>query len=672
MASLEQITNCIRCLAVDCVQAANSGHPGTPMGMAPISAVLWTQIMHYNGKDPHWFNRDRFVMSNGHGCALQYSLLHLAGYDVSMEDLRNFRQLGYKTPGHPERFITPGVEVTTGPLGQGVANAVGMAIVEAHLAATFNKPDHTLIDHMTYVYCGDGCLMEGVCQEALSLAGTLGLEKLVVVYDSNEICIDGSTGMSFSEQSKQKYEALNFHVVEVLDGNCDYEGLRRALEEARQVKGKPTMIIQHSTIGFGSKVAGTSKAHGAPLGEVDIADVKKHFGRDPAQSFQVEESVYAAFAQHQAVCQKQQQDWEAAMQRYAAAYPAEAARLQQQIRGELPDGWDASLPTSESGKSIATRKASENALAALLPALPALVGGSADLTPSNLTRPASAQLVDFTANTPQGRYFRFGVREHAMAAVMNGMDAHGGVIPYGGTFLNFIGYAQGAVRLSALSHHRVIYVATHDSIGLGEDGPTHQPVELLALLRATPNLLVFRPCDQTETSASWATAVRHARGPSVLCLSRQNTKPEANSSAEGVSRGAYVLQNPAGAPQVILISSGSEVSMAMEAAHVLAAEQIAARVVSMPCQELFEQQPRDYRESVLIPGVPVVSVEPYVSFGWERYSHEHVGMTGFGLSGPAEKLYEHFDITVNHVVSVSRKLVKCFPNGTAPLKMSSL
>lgn len=668
MASMDKIANCIRCLAADIVQGANSGHPGTPMGMAPVSAVLWSEVLKYNSADPNWADRDRFVLSNGHGCALQYAMLHVTGYDVTIDDLKNFRQAGSKTPGHPERFVTPGIEVTTGPLGQGVANAVGLAMAEAHLAATYNRPGLEVVNHHTYVFCGDGCLMEGVCQEALSLAGHLGLEKLVVVYDSNKICIDGSTDMSFTEQSRKKYEALGFHVIEVANADTDFDALRGALAEAKATRGKPTMIIQTSTIGYGSQKQGTEKVHGAPLGDADITAMKAKFGRNAEKKYDVEEEVYAAFRKQVEKCQEEQKAWQARMEKYASEYPAEAAALNAQLRGELPAEWEATLP--QNGASIATRKASENCLAALFPAIPALVGGSADLTPSNLTRPGSANLVDFEPGSFQGRYFRFGVREHAMCSILNGLDAHGGLIPFGGTFLNFIGYALGAVRLAALSHHRAIYVATHDSIGLGEDGPTHQPVELVAALRAMPNLLVFRPGDQTETSGAWAAAVANARGPSVLCLSRQNTVPQAASSMDGVKKGAYTLQGAAD-PQLVLVASGSEVSMVVDAAKALG-DELRVSVVSMPCQELFDAQSEEYRKSVFPDGVPVVSVEPYVSFGWDKYSHVHVGMAGFGASAPAGVLYKQFGITTEHVVEVGRKLAARFPNGTAPLKSISV
>lgn len=663
VATIEQVSNCIRCLAADVVQGANSGHPGTPMGMAPVSAVLWTEFLKYNSKNPHWFDRDRFVLSNGHACALLYSLLHLSDFDLPMSELKRFRQLNSKTPGHPERFVTPGVEVTTGPLGQGIANAVGLAMAEAHLAGTFNRPDFEMVNHHTYVFCGDGCLQEGVCQEALSLAGHLQLEKLIVIYDSNTISIDGSTDLSFTENSKLKYESLGFNVLEVANGDSDFTALRKALEVARTTKGKPTFIIQHSTIGFGSKNEGTEKVHGAPLGDADILALKTKFGRS-AEKYFVEDAVYNVFRQHVAENAKKEEAWNSMLEAYVKAYPTEGAQLKAQIANELPAGWESKLPLND--KSVATRKASENCLAALFPAIPALVGGSADLTPSNLTRPASAKLTDFQPASHAGRYFRFGVREHGMLAILNGIDAHGGLLPFGATFLNFVGYALGAVRLAALCHHHVIYVGTHDSIGLGEDGPTHQPVELVAALRAVPNLYVFRPCDQTETSGSWAAAIQLSRSPSVLCLSRQNTTPQPTSSIEGVKKGGYILQDVQD-PQLILISSGSEISLAVEAAKQLSGE-LRVRVVSMPCQDLFAEQPESYQLSVLSEGVATVSVEPYVSFGWERYSHYHVGLNTFGASAPAEELYKKFNLTVGAVVNVGRQLASQFPNKTAPIK----
>lgn len=661
----ELVTNCIRSLAADIVEKAKSGHPGAPLGMAPVAYILWTEVMKYDSKDPLWADRDRFVLSNGHACVLQYAMLHLAGYDLSMDELKNFRQLNSCTPGHPERGLTPGVEVTTGPLGQGIGEAVGLAIAETHLAATYNRPGHNIIDHWTYVFCGDGCLMEGVGQESLSLAGHLGLEKFVLVYDSNHISIDGSTDLAFTEDPKKKYEAMGFHVIVVENGDTDFSALRKAFAECKAVKGRPKLIVLNTTIGFGSKLAGTAKVHGAPLGEDNIQQLKQHFGRDPTKKFEVEQDVYNVFKQHVALCQTKHEDWNVAFKKYAAEFPKEAAALCAQLRGELPHDWKLHLPLNDT-TSIATRKASENTLGALLPLIPGLVGGSADLTPSNLTRPNSAALVDFQKNTPHGRYLRFGVREHAMCAIMNGMHAHGGFIPFGGTFLNFYGYALGAVRLSSLCHHHVVFVATHDSIGLGEDGPTHQPVELLAVLRAMPNMLVFRPSDQTETSAAWALAIENTKGPSTICLSRQNTVPQPASSMEGVARGAYLLR-PAEKPQLVLVSSGSEVSLAVEAANALAAE-LRVAVVSMPCQELFDIQPLEYQKSVFPDGIPVLSIEPYVAYGWEKYSHYHVGLSSFGASAPAGELYKKFNITVENITAKGRKLAAKYANGTAPLK----
>lgn len=665
----ELVTNCIRCLAADTVQKAKSGHPGAPMGMAPIAHLLWSEVMKYDSKDPSWADRDRFVLSNGHACVLQYAMLHLAGYNVSMDDLQRFRQLDSCTPGHPERGVTPGVEVTTGPLGQGIGEGVGLAIAEAHLAATYNRPGHNIIDHWTYVFCGDGCLMEGVGQESLSLAGHLGLEKFVLVYDSNHISIDGRTDLAFTEQPKQKYEAMGFHVIVVDNGDTDFASMRKALAECKTVKGRPKLIVLNTTIGFGSKLEGTAKVHGSPLGEEDIRQLKQRLGRNPDKKFEVEQGVYDVFNQHVAACQKKHEEWDAAMRRYATEFPKEAAALQAQLKGELPSNWKSHLPLNDKS-SIATRKAGENVLAELLPRIPALIGGSADLTPSNLTRPNLAALVDFQKDTPHGRYLRFGVREHAMCAIMNGIHAHGGFIPFGGTFLNFYGYALGAVRLSSLCHHHVVFVATHDSIGLGEDGPTHQPVELLAVLRAMPNLLVFRPSDQTETSAAWALAIENTTGPSIICLSRQNTVPQPASSMEGVGRGAYLVQ-PADRPQLVLVASGSELSIAVDAAKALAAE-LRVAVVSMPCQELFDRQPPEYAKTIFPDGVPVLSIEPYVNYGWEKYSHHHMGVSGFGASAPAEELYRRFGITTENVVAKGRELARKFANGNAPSKRAHL
>lgn len=662
----EQATACIRCLAADVVQKANSGHPGAPIGMAPVSNVLFSEFLKFDAAAAKWHDRDRFVLSNGHASALIYTMLHLCGYKVTMDDLKQFRQFGSITPGHPEVHVTEGVEVTTGPLGQGISNAVGLAIAERHLAATFNKPDATIVDHRTWVFCGDGCLMEGVAQESLSLAGHLGLDKLVVIYDDNFISIDGSTELAYTENKEAKYQALGFHTIVVSNGDSDYAAIRAALNEAKGVKGKPIMILLRTTIGFGAKLQGTAKVHGAPLGADDISNIKKLWGRNPEQSFFVEDDVYARFKGASSRGSASRAAWEAQFAAYKSKYPADAAKYEAYWNGTLPAGWKDALPRNDD-KTIATRKASENALAAMMPLMPNIVGGSADLTGSNLTRPGQAALVDFQKDTPEGRYFRFGVREHGMCAILNGMEAHGGLIPFGATFLNFIGYALGAVRLAAMSEHGVIYVATHDSIGLGEDGPTHQPVELVAGLRATPNLLVLRPSDQTETSAAWAVAVERRRTPSCICLSRQGAAPQKGSSFEAAQRGAYAVV-ACDSPAVIIVASGTEVAACAKAAEELAAGGVPVRVVSMMCMELFEEQDDAYKASVIPEGVPVLSVEPYSSFGWDRYAHAHVGLEKWGASAPAEALYDHFGLTAPKIAIKAKKLAEHFAGKTAPAK----
>ena len=656
-------TNAIRCLAIDTVQGANSGHPGAPMGMAPISNVLWTEHLKFDPADPHWPDRDRFVLSNGHASALIYSLLHLAGYKLSIDDLKKFRQLHSITPGHPERTETEGVEVTTGPLGQGIANAVGLAIAEAHLAATFNRDGFNLIDHYTYAFCGDGCLMEGVGQEALSLAGHLGLEKLIIVYDDNSISIDGETNLAYTEEKETKYRALGFHTIVVNDGNDDYRAMRNALLEAKAVRGKPKMILLRTIIGWGAKLQGTAKVHGAPLGDEEISRIKEAFGRPKDKKYFVEDDVYNHFRAAGRRGGEQRELWTALLQAYKAAHPDLAKQFDSYFNFAPPADWKKSLPRND-GKSIATRKASENALAALLPRFPNVIGGSADLTGSNLTRPEAAKLVDFQKATPAGRYLRFGVREHAMCAICNGIDAHGGLIAFGATFLNFIGYALGAVRLSAMSKHGCIYVATHDGIGLGEDGPTHQPVELVACLRGTPNTLVFRPADQTEVSASWALAIERRGTPSILCLSRQSVPP-LNSDFDKVAKGAYAI-NSVAKPDLILIGTGTELSLCVEAADSM--KDLKVRVVSMPCDGLFLEQPASYRQELLPDGVPVLSVEVYNNVGWDRFSHYHIGMAGWGASGEAKDLYKHFGFTAANIADKGRKLVKHF-GGKAPSKL---
>jgi len=671
MASAEQVTNAIRCLAVDTVQKANSGHPGAPMGMAPIANVLWSDFLSFDPSDPHWHNRDRFVLSNGHASALQYSMLHLTGYQLSIDDLKAFRQLHSKTPGHPERHVTPGIEVTTGPLGQGISNAVGMAIAEAHLAAVFNRPGFKIVDHHTFVFCGDGCLMEGVCQESLSLAGHLGLEKLIVIYDDNKITIDGRTELAFTEDTTKKMQSMGWHTITVANGDNDYAAMKAAIAEAKAVKGKPTIISLKTTIGYGSKLQGTEKVHGAPLGAEEIKRVKKAvFGRDPDKSFFVEPAVYQHFAKSAERGKAAHAAWKTTFARYAAAHADLAAQYKQYFSGKIDPSIFAKLPLND-GKAVATRKTSENAMAVILPLVPNLIGGSADLTHSNLTRPGSVKLTDFQKSTPHGRVLRYGVREHGMSAIMNGIDAHGGLIAFGATFLNFIGYALGAVRLAALSEHGCIWVATHDSIGLGEDGPTHQPVELLATLRATPNLLTIRPADQTETSAAWAIALESRKTPTILALSRHNLPSLAVSSFEGVRRGAYTIAGAEHAkPDAVLIGTGSEVAVALDAYKILSAKGLKVRVVSMPITTRFDSQPADYRRSVLPPGAAIISVEAYNPFGWDRYSHVHVGVEGWGASAPDKVLFKHFGLTGESVAKKVEDTVAYFKkNGPAPSKV---
>ena len=674
--------NYLRALSVDCVQAANSGHPGMPLGMAPAAYILFTEFLKFDPLKPNWFDRDRFVLSNGHGSALLYSLLHLSGYNLSMEDLKQFRQLHSKTPGHPERGVTDGVEVTTGPLGQGIANAVGMCIAEAHLRAKFCAK---VVDHYTYVFCGDGCLMEGVGQEALSLAGHLGLEKLVIIYDDNRISIDGSTDLSYTEKKTEKYAALGFHCIVVPNGDSDLDSIRKALRSANTSRGKPTMIFLSTTIGYGSEMKGTAKVHGAPLGVEGVKKMKANFGLDPEKSFYVPENVLARFRQAGTRgCEKRTQ-WETREQDFSAADPSLGALFRSFVQGELPSGWEEALPVNAS--PVATRKASELCLSSLVPRIQNLLGGSADLTGSNLTQVASQ--TGFQKSSEHGRYLYYGVREHAMAAICNGIAAHGGLIPYCGTFLNFIGYALGAVRLSALAALGVIYVATHDSIALGEDGPTHQPVELPTVLRAMPNLHLFRPADQTETSACWALALKARTTPSVLCLTRQALPPLPGTHAAGVARGGYVVAQGVGFNKametaekmennnsnhnnhtnnrIVLLSTGSELHLCVKASEGLMAATpgLHVRVVSMPCMGLFAAQSREYRKGVLPEGVPVLAVEAWSSQSWGCYAHAVVGLDRWGESAPGEKCLATLGFTVESVVEKAKALVAYY-GGSRP------
>ena len=654
--------NSIRFLAIDAVNKSNSGHPGLPMGAAPMAYALWDRVLKHNPKNPQWFNRDRFVLSAGHGCMLLYALLHLSGYDsVTIEDIQQFRQWGSRTPGHPETFETPGVEVTTGPLGQGIANAVGLAIAEAHLAAKFNKPEVQLVDHYTYVIMGDGCHQEGISSEAASLAGHLGLGKLIALYDDNHITIDGNTNVSFTEDVLKRYEAYGWHVQHVADGNTDVDGIAKAIEAAKAVTDRPSMIKVTTTIGYGSpNKSGTAGVHGAALGAEEAALTRQALDWSYGP-FEVPQESYDQWRQAVTRGAAAEAEWNAALATYRAQYPAEAAQFERQLRGELPQGWDANLASfTPEDKGLATRMHSYNALNAFGPNLPELIGGSADLTHSNLTDIKGEK--SFQKGAEANRYLHFGVREHAMAAILNGLAYHGsGLIPYGGTFAVFAGYMVGAMRLSALSELGVIYVLTHDSIGLGEDGPTHQPIETLASLRALPNLLVIRPGDGNETSGAYQVAINNRKRPTVLFLSRQAMANQANSTAAAVAKGGYVLEDSTGTPELILIGSGTELELCTKAAAELRAAGKNVRVVSMPCVELFEEQDAAYRESVLPASVRKrLVVEASSSYGWHKYSGfdgDTVSIDRYGASAPGPLLMEKFGFTVANVVAKANALL---------------
>jgi transketolase len=646
--------NVIRGLAMDGVQKADSGHPGMPMGMASVAHVVWTRFLRYNPADPKWFNRDRFVLSGGHGSMLIYSLLHLAGYDVPMEQLKQFRQLGSLTPGHPEYGVTPGVETTTGPLGQGFAAAVGMALTEAFLAATFNRPDLPVVDHTTYVFLGDGDLEEGISHEAASLAGHLRLGKLIYFYDDNHISIDGPTELSYSDNVPLRFEAYGWHVQKV--DAYDMPGIAAAIVAAQGVLDKPSLIICRSHIAYGSpNKQDTADAHGSPLGEEEIRLTKQALGLPADEHFWVPDAVRERYSHALTAGGAAQAAWNDLVTRYEAAAPELAATFRQAITGALPADWDATVPTWDVGAKVSTRVASGKVLDALAPRLPTLIGGSADLTPSNNTRPKDA--VDVKPGDFAGRYIRFGIREHAMGAMLTGMAVHGGVYPYGGTFLVFSDYMRGAVRVSAIMKAPVIYVWTHDSVGVGEDGPTHQPVEHMAALRAIPDLVVIRPADANETAAAWRYALTHRDRPVAMLLTRQNV-PVLPGTKEGglgtLGRGAYVMADaPNAAPDVILIGAGSEVAVAMAARDLLAAQGVAARVVSMPSWELFEEQSAAYRESVLPKAITArVSVEAGITMGWDRYvgsAGATIGINRFGESGKGPAVMAHLGITPEHV-----------------------
>ncbi len=663
--SLEQLCiNSIRMLAVDAVNKSNSGHPGLPMGCAPMGYTLWDKFLNHNPKNPKWFNRDRFVLSAGHGCMLLYALLHLTGYEsVTIEDIKQFRQWGARTPGHPETFETPGIEVTTGPLGAGISNAVGLAIAEAHLAAKFNEPDAEIVDHFTYVIMGDGCNQEGVSSEACSLAGHLKLGKLIALYDDNQITIDGRTDVSFTEDVLKRYEAYGWHVQHVKDGNTDVKAISNAIQEAKNVKNKPSIIKISTTIGFGSpNKSDTAGVHGAPLGEEEALLTRKQLDwKYPA--FEIPNEVYAKYREAINRGSELEQKWNELLTKYKDQYPNKYREFERMLRGELPENWDKDLPTYTSDdKGLATRKHSQICLGALGPNLPELIGGSADLTHSNYTD-IQGETGSFQAETPEKRYLHFGVREHAMAAIINGIAYHSsGLIPYGGTFLVFADYMRGSMRLSALSQLGVIYVLTHDSIGVGEDGPTHQPVETIPSLRAMPNLLVFRPGDGNETSGAYKLAIENRNRPSALCLSRQGMANQNNSSIAKVAYGGYILVDCEGSPDLILIGTGSELDLCVQAHKKLEADGHKVRVVSMPCIELFEEQSESYKENVLPSSVRKrLVVEAAESFGW----HKYVGLDGylitmnsFGASAPGGTCMDKFGFTVENVINKSNELLK--------------
>ena len=668
---LDQLSiDTIRTLSIDGVQKANSGHPGAPMGAAPMAYVLWTRFLRHAPTHPDWPDRDRFILSAGHASMLLYSLLHLTGYDVSLDDLEAFRQWGSITPGHPEYGLTPGVEATTGPLGQGFANAVGMAIAERRLAAEFNRPDHTIVDHWTYVIASDGDLQEGIASEAASLAGHLQLEKLVVLYDDNHIQLDGPTSMAWSEDVTKRFQAYRWHTQRVEDGN-DLGAIERAIEAAR-LEDCPSLIAVRTHIGYGSPNKHDSqKAHGAPLGPEEVRLTKEAYGWDPDRSFYVPDEAAARFRTAIPAGEARVEDWEAALALYAASYPEAANAFRRRIVRRLPDGWGTDLRVYETGAEVATRNASQDAIQALAPRVPELFGGAADLSESNLTDIKDEP--NFSAEEP-GRNLRFGVREHAMGGIANGLAYHGGFISYCATFLTFSDYMRGSVRLAALSGLHVVYVWTHDSVGLGEDGPTHQPVEHYAALRAIPNLWFVRPGDANETVAAWALAVERSDGPVALALTRQKlpTLPGTDHLArEGVARGGYILREAAGgSPQLIMIGTGSELQLAFAAAQAIEGEGIPTRVVSLPCWERFEAQDQAYRDTVLPPSVRKrVSVEIGVSLGWERWVGDEgaiVGLDHFGASAPAGTIFEKFGFTAERVTDVARRVVRDGLHGRIP------
>ncbi|EJL6266472.1 transketolase [Vibrio cholerae] len=660
----KQLANAIRALSMDGVQKANSGHPGAPMGMADIAEVLWRSHLNHNPQNPNWADRDRFVLSNGHGSMLIYSLLHLSGYELSIDDLKNFRQLHSKTPGHPEYGYAPGIETTTGPLGQGITNAVGMAMAEKALAAQFNKPGHDIVDHFTYVFMGDGCLMEGISHEACSLAGTLGLGKLIAFWDDNGISIDGHVEGWFSDDTPKRFEAYGWHVIPAVDGH-DADAINAAIEAAKAETSRPTLICTKTIIGFGSpNKAGSHDCHGAPLGNDEIKAAREFLGWEYAP-FEIPADIYAAWDAKQAGASKEAA-WDEKFAAYAKAYPAEAAEYKRRVAGELPANWEAATSAiiaelQANPANIASRKASQNALEAFGKLLPEFMGGSADLAPSNLTMWSGSK--SLTAEDFSGNYIHYGVREFGMTAIINGIALHGGFVPYGATFLMFMEYARNAMRMAALMKVQNIQVYTHDSIGLGEDGPTHQPVEQIASLRMTPNMSTWRPCDQVESAMAWKLAIERKDAPSALIFSRQNLaqQPRSAEQVANIAKGGYILKDCAGQPELILIATGSEVELAVAAYEQLSAEGKAVRVVSMPSTDAFDKQDVAYREAVLPAAVTKrIAIEAGIADFWYKYvgfGGRIIGMTSFGESAPAGELFKLFGFTTENVVKQAKELL---------------
>ena len=661
MASQLELANAIRALSMDAVQKANSGHPGAPMGMADIAEVLWNKHLKFNPSNANWSDRDRFVLSNGHGSMLIYSLLHLTGFDLSIDELKNFRQLHSKTPGHPEYGYAEGVETTTGPLGQGIANAVGMAIAERTLAATFNKPGHSIVDHFTYVFMGDGCLMEGLSHESCAMAGTLGLGKLIAFWDDNDISIDGHIGDWMEKGVPGRFKSYNWHVITDVDGH-DPVAINAAIVEAKAMNDRPTLICTRTVIGFGSpNLAGSHDCHGAPLGDDEIAKTREQLGWSFAP-FEIPQEIYDGWDHHQegAECED---NWNERFRAYNASYPKEAAEFKRRMSGKLPDNFakkmdEYILKTQQDMPNIASRKASQNAIEAMGPIVPELFGGSADLTGSNLTNWSGSVVVN--ASNADGNYISWGVREFGMAAMMNGMVLHGGLKVYGATFLMFMEYMRNALRMSAMMKIGTIFVYTHDSIGLGEDGPTHQAVEQIATMRVIPNFQTWRACDAIESAVSWKVAMQRLDAPTALIFSRQNLTPMERSNEQilDIEKGGYVLKDCGGSPDIILIASGSEVSLAVDSAKEMTDKKI--RVVSMPSTNAFDEQDQDYKDSVLIPGIKRVAIEAGVAESWYKYvgiDGGIVAMSSYGESAPAGELFKHFGFTVENVVDTINKVL---------------